>query len=239
MVNYARKKKDLTIIVPALNEEGAIEKVVKELIDAGDQYLDNYEIIIFNDGSSDNTDKIVSHLASIFLKIRGIHYRESRGLSFIFQEGINLAKFDNIAIIPGDGAFNIEGIRGLFKAIGLSDMVLSYRINQKNARSPIRFFLTRAYFHINNFIFKLDLKDINSIAVFPKNELKKIKFSSKNISFFLEIIVTLVHKKISYTVVPMTLNPENHTFGRSLSIRSFIDVVRVTYFLLYSTYVKR
>ena len=70
---------------------------------------------------------------------------------------------------------------------------------------------------INKLLFNLNIKDINSIAVLPVAELKKLNIESFNKAYNLEFRVKLLRKKLSYTEIDVNLNNEKHIVGRSLN----------------------
>lgn len=55
--------KALTVVVPAYNEDGRLAKTVDEAIGAAEAELDEYELIIVNDGSTDATGEVADKLA--------------------------------------------------------------------------------------------------------------------------------------------------------------------------------
>ncbi len=79
----------LTILVPALNEEAKLETMVNSLLPVARSSLNQFEIILFDDGSTDKTGAIADHLATTNPEIRVIHHNPRQGLGAIFYEGLN------------------------------------------------------------------------------------------------------------------------------------------------------
>ena len=70
----------LTVVIPALNEEGNVETGVSDILTAlGDRFY-SYEILIFDDGSTDATGAIADRLAAQNQNIKVIHHEKNRGL---------------------------------------------------------------------------------------------------------------------------------------------------------------
>ena len=84
-------KKTLSIIISALNEEKNIEGAVASVIYMVEGAVDDYEILIFNDGSTDNTGPIADRLVQKNPKIKVTHFAKNRGLSEIAKRGIQMA----------------------------------------------------------------------------------------------------------------------------------------------------
>jgi dolichol-phosphate mannosyltransferase len=208
--------KRLTVFVPALNEEENIRTTIADVVGVAGKLFDQFEILIFDDASRDGTAKIVDELARADARIKVVHNPVRQGLAVNFHRAIAMAEFEYITIVPGDGAFRVDGLETLYGSVGQAEMVLSYRTNMWETRSWIRYVISRSLTHTVNLIFGLKLKDVHSLAVFPTGPLKAMKLISTNAGFFVEILVKLVRLPQTYVVVPMALTPETHVLGRSL-----------------------
>lgn len=224
----ATQLRSVTIFVPALNEAQNIRLTIEDLIGAAQKQLDSFEILIFNDGSTDGTTEIIDELAKEHESIRAIHHQSRQGLAINFHKAIAMATKKNITIVPGDGAFRIDGIETMFEAVGEADMVLGYRTNMRETRSIVRFVVSRFLTHTSNLLYGLKLKDVHCLCVFPVEQLRKLTLIATNNGFFVEVLVKLLRLRLSYVVVPMPLNPEYHVFGRSLlEFKSVGDLLKI------------
>lgn len=104
------KKYSVSVLIPAYNEEGSIEATVKHVLDS--DYENIKEILILNDGSSDNTRLISERLAKEFLKVRVINKKNS-GKADSLNYGIKMAKGELIAVVDADSYPNKDAIRKL------------------------------------------------------------------------------------------------------------------------------
>jgi dolichol-phosphate mannosyltransferase len=222
----------VTIFVPALNEARKLRSTIGELVPAAAKLLDDYEILIFDDGSTDGTAAIADDLATTNGKIRVVHNPVRCGLATNFRSAITQAKYPYITIVPSDGAFRIDGIAKLFDATGKADMVLSYRTNMWQCRSWLRCVISRSLTFVANRLYGLKLKDVNSLAVFPVAALRQLKLIATSNGFFLEMVVKLRRLPLSFVVVGIALVPEEHVFGRSLlEYKSVADVLGMVIYL--------
>jgi len=219
--------------VPALNEAQKIRPTIADLLGVAQKALDEFEILIFDDASTDTTGQILDELAATHDCIMVVHNRVRKGLALNFHRAISMARYEFITIVPGDGAFRIDGLVLLFEAVGNADMVISYRTNMRETRSLVRFIISRCLTHLVIFLFHLKLRDVHSLAVFPVPELRKLKLISTNAGFFVEMLVSLLRLPLTYEVVPMPLVPEQHILGRSLlEVNRGADMFRVLFHLL-------
>ncbi len=95
------KKKDPTIsaIMPVYNSEIYIEGTIKSILN---QTYKDFEFIIIDDGSSDNTQKIIEKLAKKDKRIIFLQNKKNSGISYTRNKGIKKAKGEYIATIDAD-----------------------------------------------------------------------------------------------------------------------------------------
>jgi glycosyltransferase involved in cell wall biosynthesis len=91
------KKPLVSVIIPCYNYAEFIEKCIKSVVS---QTYDNIEVIVINDGSTDDTDAIVTKLRQEF-KIRYIK-RENKGIIATRNEGVRLSKGDFLIQLDAD-----------------------------------------------------------------------------------------------------------------------------------------
>lgn len=98
----------ISIIIPVYNEEKNIYFLIEELF----QYLDSvvFEVIIVNDKSIDNTEKILSNISKNFNYIKIINNELNYGQSFSIKRGIDNSKYDTVLTIDGDCQNNPKNI---------------------------------------------------------------------------------------------------------------------------------
>ncbi len=159
--------KNLTIVIPALNEEKDIALTVNELLTIANEVLDNYEIILVDDFSQDKTGEIMDSFANRYPEISVIHHDSNRGVGQTFREGIENGKYDYLTIIPGDHAYNIEGLKRVFMVVDSADLIVSYRTNQRKSRTLSRVVISKIVRMFMSVLFRLPYKDLSSVVIYP------------------------------------------------------------------------
>ncbi len=103
----------ISIIIPTYNEEKGIAAVLDNL-----QYLDdNYEVIVVNDGSNDNTYEIVKKCSHVRL----INHEQNSGYGAALKTGIKSAKGDVVVIMDADGTYPDRQIPDLVRTLNEGD----------------------------------------------------------------------------------------------------------------------
>ena len=82
----------VSIVVPALNEEKNLEATIESVRQIVPRFFPDWEILIFDDGSTDTTGKIADRLAVGDTRIRVTHHASPRNLGGCYREGVRQSK---------------------------------------------------------------------------------------------------------------------------------------------------
>lgn len=146
-----------SIIIPAYNVAQYIEECIESILN---QDYDNYEIIVVDDGATDETPKILDEIASKSEKVRVIHQKNG-GLSAARNSGIEAASGDYILFLDGDDFWSEKSF--------LTEV--NKKINEKNVDVVI---YSYSYYYPDKIIKKsLNLKDITGET--EKNYINLVK----------------------------------------------------------------
>lgn len=132
----------VSIIIPAYNEETLIEKNIKLLYLYLETLSDNYkwDVLIVNDGSSDQTAVIADTLAQTYETLRVHHHTTNRNLGTAIRSGFQNTNGDYVIVLDIDLSYAPEHIKQLLsKAIAYdADMVIAspYMKGGKNTAVP-------------------------------------------------------------------------------------------------------
>lgn len=124
---------DISVIIMAFNEADSLEAVVREMDSFLRELERPYEIIMVNDGSSDNTGIIADQLAKKFHRMRVIHHEVNRGLGGVYRTGFTQALGDYITFFPADGQFPATILKQFIPLMDKVDMVLGYLPNRNSS----------------------------------------------------------------------------------------------------------
>ncbi len=102
-----------SIIIPAFNEEKSIEECVQLAL----REIPKAEIIIVNDGSTDNTEKIAKKIAKKNKRVQLVSFKKNNGKGFAVREGIKKSNGKFIAILDADCSVKPKEIKKFFKEL--------------------------------------------------------------------------------------------------------------------------
>lgn len=191
----------ISFIVPALNEQVVVEDVVRAIWKQVDAALDTYEIILIDDGSTDQTGVIMDRLATELPHVRTIHNRPNIGLGASYQRGVREAKLAYVMMLCGDGGVPASSLPPILAKVGTADIVIPYMTNLRRIKTPLRYFISRFYTTLLNIISGQRLHYYNGLPVHRRALLQRIEMTSSGFGFQGEILVKLLKSGCSYAQV--------------------------------------
>jgi len=124
----------LSVILPAHNEEVAIASTVQEVVTALADWLEDFEVIVVNDGSKDQTKALVEEIATAYPCVRLINHPENQGYGAALVSGFESISKELAFFMDSDGQFDIHDLERFFPLIDEYDAVLGYRIDRQDTR---------------------------------------------------------------------------------------------------------
>jgi glycosyltransferase involved in cell wall biosynthesis len=157
----------LTVVIPALNEESAIAETIRRIGTALDADAVTHEIIVVNDGSTDQTASIARDCG-----VRVIDHPAPGGYGLALKAGILNAKYDLIAITDADGTYPCDRIAELYGLVarGGFDMAIGARTGPEYRGTFLKMPARRVFLWLSEYATGRKIDDINSgLRVFRKD----------------------------------------------------------------------
>ena len=161
----------VSVVMPAFNEAQMVGAQIERIREVMDRTNCPYELIVVNDGSTDDTANAVRQH-----RVHLINKKYNKGYGAALKTGIAAAKYDWILIIDADGTYPAENIPDLLGALPEYDMVVAARTG-KNVhiplvRRPMKWVLGR----LANYLARQPIPDLNSgLRVFKKSLAEKFE----------------------------------------------------------------
>jgi dolichyl-phosphate beta-glucosyltransferase len=222
----------LSIIIPAYNEEKRIVKTLEKITSYLKSKKYDYEIIIVDDGSNDNTRQVVQNFKNIILTEK----RHNKGKGYSIKEGMLLAKGDYLLFSDADLSTPIEELDKFMEYIEKYNVVIGSRA-LKGSDIKVRQPFYREYMGkvFNLFVQTLAIKGIKDtqcgFKMFTKQAAKKIFSKQKIEGFGFDVEVLFLAKKFDFNIkeTPVTwVNSANTTVSPIKdSIKMFLDLFKV------------
>jgi glycosyltransferase involved in cell wall biosynthesis len=108
---------NLSIIIPLLNEEESLQELYNWIVSVMNSNTYSYEVIFIDDGSTDNSWKIIERLSTENPNIKGIHFLKNFGKSQALHAGFAKAQGEVIITMDADLQDSPDEIPGLYQLI--------------------------------------------------------------------------------------------------------------------------
>lgn len=215
-----------SLVLPVYNEEDGITATLDHLQQTLQVTDCTYEIIAVNDGSTDNTRKILLARTDVTV----IHHRRNRGYGAALKTGIRHAKYPLIVITDADGTYPNERIPELVRLATQADMVVGARIGANVRYSPIRKIPKWFLVHFAQWITRHRIPDLNSgLRVFHKSIAQKyLNILPNTFSFTTTITVAMLTNNYIVHFEPIDFH---HRVGKS-KIKPIRDTLRFIQLIL-------
>lgn len=227
---------NISFIIPVFNEEQTIKKVILDIQKkcSETQEIAEYEILIIDDNSKDQSQKIISD----FKEVKYFKNLNNFGYGFSLKKGIKNANFSNIVILDGDGTYPVESLDKLIDQYNKGyDLVIGKRTGKNLNLSPFKKPMRMILKLIVEYATGTKIPDINSgFRIINKEKIiKNLDHLSDAFSFTTSMTMTFTYLKyaISYIDIPYELRKENSPSKVRLlkdSLRTLQYIIKIILF---------
>ena len=188
-ISEKTKNYELTVLLPALNEEESIGRIIEEIKNVLSKKNINYCILVSDNGSSDNTIKIAKDHNVL------INHVKDKGYGSNLKTSIKDVKSKYLIFFDSDGSYDPNEIVPMYEEIKQSniDMVYGNRlIKQEKNSMPFlnRYLGTPVLSKLISIFFDLKVKDCNSgMRMLKLQSFEKVNFFCKGMEFASEMFI--------------------------------------------------
>jgi glycosyltransferase involved in cell wall biosynthesis len=203
----------LSVILPAFNEEGSIEQAVRRASEAVAPFVSSYEIVVVDDGSRDETPKILEALGHE-LGPRLVVVTQPRNLGYgkALRTGFDSARGRLLFYTDADNQFDLRELAEFLPLMEDQHAVLGYRVGRQDG--SFRLFVSNGYNALASFAFGMSVRDLNcSFKLFRREALTSLHLEEDYFFIDTEIVVQLHRAGFRYVQKGVRHYPR--TAGRS------------------------
>jgi glycosyltransferase involved in cell wall biosynthesis len=222
---------DISIVIPLLNEDESLGELYRWIVKTLAPGNYSYEIIFIDDGSTDNSWKVIEELNANDNRVRGIKFRRNYGKSAALSSGFAAARGDVVVTMDADLQDSPEEIPELFNMITVDgfDLVSGWK---KRRHDPISKTLPSRFFNrVTRSASGIKLHDFNCGLKAYKNEVVKSIEVYGEMHRYIPVIAKYAgFTKIGEKVVAHQSRKYGVTkFGLDRFIKGFLDLLSITF----------
>lgn len=237
-------KKRISVIIPAYDEEESIYCNLLEIVDTLDELCEDYEIIVVDDGSSDNTHREVVRINSKTDRVRVAKSKSHQGKGSALKYGFQFAKGNLVVFLDADLDLHPEQLSCFFDIMEKTeaDVVIgSKRHPESKVNYPKRRRALSFVYHLIIFVlFRLSVTDTQvGLKLFKYEVLEKIlpRVLIKRYAFDLELLVNASYLGYKIAEAPITLSFTGTDHWGCVGLRSIYNICLDTLAIFYRMYI--
>lgn len=218
-----------SVVIPIKNEEENIPILLEEVALVMNRLEKRWELILVDDGSSDQSLDILKQLKPIYPMLRVIVFEKNAGQSSAFDAGFRAAKGEFVITLDGDLQNDPQDIPALLSFADQADLVCGIRLNRKDRLS--KKMISRLSNYVRSRVCQDGVQDTGcSLKIYRRKCLEKIKMY-QGMHRFLPALFSIEGFRIKEVPVHHRERVKGksnyHFFNRSLS--PFIDMFFVAW----------
>jgi phenylacetate-CoA ligase len=217
---------ELSVIAPCYNEMPHIPELVKRIQNVFQKKGIQGEIVLIDDGSTDQTAEIMNEISAQYHNIKTIFHGKNRGIAESWKSGLNASLGEYVCLIDSDFEYLPEDIWRLFQEIKLKnvDIMRGYRSSVGRIKNH-RYYLSRVLNFLLNGLFGMNSKDNKSGFIICVREVLVDILRYKFRYYYFQTFITVAAHANGYTIGEIETLFEARKLGKSFIPRYPIKII--------------
>jgi glycosyltransferase involved in cell wall biosynthesis len=215
----------VSIVLPAFNEAENIESAVGQAQATAERLFAEHEVLVVDDGSSDETASIVKRIAERDGRVRLIRHGRNRGYGEALRSGFLASRLDHVFFTDADLQFDTDELERFLPYAGTVDVIAGYR---RNRQDPLlRRVMAYGWNFLVRVLFYVPVRDIDcAFKLFDRRVLDAIDIESVGAMVNTELMVKLGRSGCSVVEVGVTHRPRRAGQARGANPRVVLRAFR-------------
>ena len=204
--------RSISLILPAWNEAEVIATAVAEANAALSQIAHDYEIIVVDDGSTDETGQIARELVMENDHVRLVQHSPNQGYGAAIRSGFATADKELVVFTDADCQFDLTELDRFVLLSNRYDIVCGYRIDRKD--TPLRCLYSKVYNLLVRALLGTGVRDVDcALKMFHRDVAKKLPIAGDGFLVNSEMLVQA--RRIGCSVCEVGVSHRPRTLGES------------------------
>jgi glycosyltransferase involved in cell wall biosynthesis len=203
----------LSIVLPAYNEEGNIERVVRDAAAAAAALVQDFEIVVVDDGSRDRTAAILGALAAeMGPRLRIVRHAVNLGYGAALRDGFRATRGALVFYTDSDNQFDLRELAQMLPLMDECDAALGYRVGRQDPW--MRKVVSGGFNRLSSMVFGMAVRDLNcSFKLFRGDLIRSLPIDSTD--FFVDTEMVARLHRAGWRYVQRGVRHFPRTAGRS------------------------
>lgn len=246
-----RFEHSLSVVSWAYNEEGSIEGFVERMVGFLEEIVEDYELIVVDDGSTDQTPELLAEVAAKYPRVRVITHSHNRGIGEALATTIEAADKEYFMWQMVDWSYDIAHLRQYLELLREYDVVAGVRdipLLSKGVSGAFRELFSHASRRSDNlwkaivsltnyalvrFLFALPMTDYQNVVLYPTALIKSLGMEARSSFANPELLMKAHWRGASIVEVPIEFCPrlvgEAKGTRPQAIVKSILDILSLWY----------
>ena len=190
--------RSLSIVLPAHNEEGNIAQAIGGACSIARELAPAWEIIVVDDGSTDETARVVAEIARESPQVRLIRFAANQGYGAALRAGFAATRGDLVFYTDSDLQFDVSDLRYMLPLLNNSDVVVGFRVYRYDA--VLRCMASWVYNRLVRVLFRVKVRDVDcSFKLFRRGFFEVVDLETSD--FFIDTEIVAKARRWNFRIV--------------------------------------
>jgi len=211
----------LSVFFPAYNDALSLPPLIEKTHTVLREHLEDFEVIVVNDGSRDNTAEVLEHLRKRFgPTLRVVTHAENRGYGGALRSGFAAAAKELVFYTDGDGQYDIAELPKLLDCLAPDvGLVNGYKLERNDPTH--RIWIGTLYNRFARLLFRIRIRDIDcDFRLIRRRLLDDIRLTSTSGTICVELVRKLELSRWRVVEVGVHHYPRLHGRSQFFRVRS-------------------
>lgn len=183
-----KRPHSISVFFPCYNDAKTIGGLVEDALDTLKKVTKNYEVIVINDGSPDNSAEILAELSNKYKGLKVVTHKRNRGYGGALRSGFAASTKSLIFYTDGDAQYDVKELP-LLLSLMTPDVNFVNGIKMRRGDAEHRVFFGNLHKFINRWLFWLPIYDVDcDFRLIRRDLIEKVKLKSNSGSICIELV---------------------------------------------------
>ncbi len=216
----------ISVFFPAYNDALSIPALVRKAFEVLADLTDDYEVIVVNDGSRDNTAEVLAELERQYSpRMRVVTHPENRGYGGALRSGFEAASKELVFYTDGDGQYDVGELPNLLQQMAPDvGLVNGYKLERNDPAH--RIWIGSTYNAFARFLFRVKIRDIDcDFRLIRRSLLNQVKLISTSGTICVELVRKIELTPWRVEEVAVHHYPRRHGRSQFFRVRSLLTTL--------------
>jgi dolichol-phosphate mannosyltransferase len=205
---------ELSVVMPALDEEQALPVALSEATESLNAICKQWEILVVDDGSTDDTPEVLREHAQRDGRIRVLRQHGHQGYGTALRRGFDAARYLVVCTVDADAQYDISDVALLYPLLKDVDMVAGYR--ETRADGGVRRLAAGASNRLQTLLLGIRARDPScSLRLYRRSFLYMIELDSTDFLIRAELMARAVLAGLRWTEAGVSHRPRRYGHSKA------------------------